>query len=108
MKTAHYKTMKNVACGSVRTIASGLAVACALMLSHPARAAEHGVTDSEIILGQSAPFTGPASHIGEQFNRGAQTYFDQINGQGGVFGRKITLVKRDDGLIPERTQMNTT
>jgi branched-chain amino acid transport system substrate-binding protein len=89
----------------------GLVVGCALLLlaASPARAAaEPGVSDNEIILGQSAPFTGAASHIGEQFNRGAQAYFDQVNAQGGVFGRKINLIKRDDGLVPERTQTNTT
>ena len=88
----------------------GLCAGCALFLiaANPVQAAERGVTDTEIILGQSAPFTGAAASIGEQYNRGAQAYFDQINAQGGVFGRKITLVKRDDGLVPERTQTNTT
>jgi ABC-type branched-subunit amino acid transport system substrate-binding protein len=71
------------------------------------QAAEHGVTDAAILLGQSAPFSGAAAHLGAQFSRGAQVYFEQVNAQGGVFGRKIVLVKKDDGLIPERTQVNT-
>lgn len=71
------------------------------------QAAEHGVTDSTIVLGQSAPFSGAAAHLGAQFSRGAQVYFDQVNAQGGVFGRRIMLIRKDDALIPERTQVNT-
>jgi branched-chain amino acid transport system substrate-binding protein len=78
-----------------------------LLGAQPVAAAEHGVTDAQIVLGQSAPFTGAAAHLGEQFNRGAQVFFDQVNAQGGVFGRRIVLVRKDDGLVPERTQTNT-
>ena len=86
-----------------------LAFGCAILLfgMNQLQAAELGVTDTEIRLGQSAPFSGAAAHLGEQFNRGAQVYFDRTNAQGGVFGRKIVLLKRDDGLVPERTQVNT-
>lgn len=79
----------------------------ALFGAHQACAVEHGVTETEIVLGQSAPFSGPAAHIGEQFSRGAQVFFDRVNAQGGVFGRRIILKKKDDGLVPERTQVNT-
>lgn len=58
-------------------------------------------------LGQSAPFSGPSAYLGEHFSRGAQVVFDQVNAQGGVFGRKIVLLKRDDQLVPELTQVNT-
>lgn len=86
-----------------------LAFGCAILVfaTNQLQAAEFGVTDTAIILGQSAPFSGAAAHLGEQFNRGAQVFFDRINAQGGVFGRKIVLLKRDDGLVPERTQVNT-
>ena len=60
-----------------------------------------------IVLGQSAPFTGPAAQLGIQFNRGARLYFEQVNAQGGVAGRSINLVHLDDGYEPDRCAENT-
>ena len=62
-----------------------LAFGCAILVfaTNQLQAAELGVTDTAIILGQSAPFSGAAAHLGEQFNRGAQVFFDRINAQGG-------------------------
>jgi ABC-type branched-subunit amino acid transport system substrate-binding protein len=72
----------------------------------PKAAIEHGVTDDKITIGQSAPFSGPSAKLGLQYSRGAQIYFDQVNELGGVFGRKIVMVKKDDTFIPEMTQVN--
>jgi ABC-type branched-subunit amino acid transport system substrate-binding protein len=55
-----------------------------------------GVTDKSILLGQSAAFSGPAAQLGIQMNVGTKAYFDYINAQGGVHGRKIELRTRDD------------
>jgi branched-chain amino acid transport system substrate-binding protein len=55
-----------------------------------------GVTAKTIVLGQSAAFTGPAAQLGIQMNAGTKAYFDHVNAQGGVFGRKIELKTRDD------------
>jgi ABC-type branched-subunit amino acid transport system substrate-binding protein len=55
-----------------------------------------GVTPKTIVLGQSAAFTGPAAQLGIQMNAGTKAYFDRVNAQGGVFGRKIELKTRDD------------
>ncbi|MEO7548434.1 MAG: ABC transporter substrate-binding protein, partial [Ramlibacter sp.] len=60
-----------------------------------------------IVLGQSAPFTGPAAQLGIQFNRGAKVYFNQVNAQGGVGKRTIELVNLDDGYEPDRCAANT-
>lgn len=60
-----------------------------------------------LVLGQSAPFTGPATQLGLQFNLGAQLYFDQVNASGGVNGRRIELKRLDDGYEPERCVANT-
>jgi len=60
-----------------------------------------------IVLGQSAPFTGPSAQLGLQFNLGAQLYFDQVNAAGGVNGRRIELKRMDDGYDPERCVANT-
>src|SRR5215813_5271390 len=55
-----------------------------------------GVTSRSIVLGQSAAFSGPAAQLGIQMNIGTKAYFDQVNAQGGVFGRKIEIKALDD------------
>ncbi|NMM06740.1 ABC transporter substrate-binding protein [Polaromonas sp.] len=64
-------------------------------------------SESKIILGQSAAFTGPAAQLGIQFYEGAKVYFDQVNAQGGVAGHLIEVRKLDDGYEPERCAENT-
>lgn len=44
-------------------------------------------TDSAIVLGQSAPLTGPAAQLGIQFKEGAKLYFNAVNAKGGINGR---------------------
>jgi branched-chain amino acid transport system substrate-binding protein len=66
-----------------------------------------GVTAERILLGQSVALTGPAAELGIQMRNGAKTYFDHINAQGGVHGRKIELLTLDDGYEPTRTAPNT-
>jgi branched-chain amino acid transport system substrate-binding protein len=61
-----------------------------------------GVTDQEIKLGTSAPYSGPASGFGVYGN--AQTaYFKMINEQGGINGRKINLISLDNAYNPPKT-----
>ena len=55
-----------------------------------------GVTSRSILLGQSAAFSGPAAQLGIQMNIGTKAYFDQVNAQGGVYGRKIEIKALDD------------
>lgn len=70
---------------------------------HLARAQAEG----RIVLGQSAPFTGPVAQLGVQFNLGAQLFFDQLNAQGGVGRRQVELRTMDDGYEPDRCAENT-
>lgn len=72
------------------------------VLIHPAHA-ETGVTDKEIRIGQYGPQTGPAALWGA-VARGTGCYFDMINAEGGIHGRKITYFLRDDGYMPPRTK----
>jgi len=65
--------------------------------------AERGVTDTEIRIGQWGPQTGPAALWGA-VARGTGCYFDMINAEGGIHGRKITYYLRDDGYMPPRTK----
>ncbi len=62
---------------------------------------------NKIILGQSAPFTGPAAQLGIQFFEGAKLYFEAVNAKGGIGGKTIELLKLDDGYEPERSVANT-
>src|SRR6185312_10547800 len=61
-----------------------------------------GVTDNEIRLGISAPFTGSAKELGNQMKLGIETAFNLINESGGVHGRQLRLVAADDGYEPMR------
>jgi ABC-type branched-subunit amino acid transport system substrate-binding protein len=65
--------------------------------------AETGVTDTEIRLGTWGPLTGPAALWGA-VPRGTRCYFDMINAEGGIHGRKITFFMRDDGYMPPKTK----
>jgi ABC-type branched-subunit amino acid transport system substrate-binding protein len=61
-----------------------------------------GVTDTEIKIGQSAPFSGPASVYG-QISTAETDYFKMINDQGGINGRKIVHIALDDGYSPPKS-----
>lgn len=81
------------------------AVAAALALAGAAGAAstaEPGVTATEIVLGGTVPLSGEAAAFGS-VGPGAKAYFDYVNAQGGVFGRKIRYVFYDDAYNPART-----
>ena len=54
-----------------------------------------GVTDTEIRIGSLLPLTGPAAPWGIPLAQGMQAYYDYINGQGGMYGRKIRLFVED-------------
>jgi ABC-type branched-subunit amino acid transport system substrate-binding protein len=82
------------------------ALVCAFLCAMPARA-EPGVTPSKIVLGQSAAFSGPAAQLGRDMNAGAMAYFKTVNDNGGVYGRRIELVTRDDGYEAARAEQNT-
>jgi branched-chain amino acid transport system substrate-binding protein len=61
-----------------------------------------GVTDTEIKIGQTMPYSGPASSIG-LVGRADAAYFRMINEMGGVNGRRINLISLDDGYNPSNT-----
>jgi ABC-type branched-subunit amino acid transport system substrate-binding protein len=65
-----------------------------------------GVTDTEIKLGQTMPYSGPASPFAT-IGRAEQAYFDKINDEGGVNGRKIKLISMDDAFNPAKTVEQT-
>ncbi|MGN8545209.1 ABC transporter substrate-binding protein [Bradyrhizobium sp. 13971] len=87
------------------------AVFCALMLAaaQPALADKKygpGVTDTEVKIGQTMPYSGPASAYGTQ-GRMEEAYYAMINAKGGVNGRKIKLISLDDAYSPPKTVEQT-
>jgi hypothetical protein len=73
----------------------------------PARAANApGVTDTEIKIGQTMPYSGPASAYGV-LGRTQAAYFKMINEQGGVNGRKLNLMSFDEGYSPPKAVEQT-
>jgi branched-chain amino acid transport system substrate-binding protein len=65
-----------------------------------------GVTDTEIKVGQTMPYSGPASAWGA-VGKGELAYVKMINDRGGVRGRKINLISLDDGFSPPKTVEQT-
>lgn len=71
-----------------------------------AQTQERGVTDTEIVIGSSQPLSGPAAFWGQGVGGGMAAYLAWINDQGGIHGRKIRLVLRDDSYLPTRAVAN--
>ncbi|HSV47991.1 MAG TPA: ABC transporter substrate-binding protein, partial [Ramlibacter sp.] len=61
-----------------------------------------GASDTEIRIGNTAPYSGPAAAIGN-LGRAQVAYWKSVNASGGINGRKVTLVSLDDGYSPPKT-----
>ena len=87
-----------------RTILA-LAPSAVAFAALPARAAKQygpGVTDTEIKIGNTGPYSGPLANA-SPIPLSMKAYFKMINAQGGVNGRKITWISYDDGYSPPKT-----
>ena len=82
---------------------TGTAVAIALSASsaYAQKKYDPGATDTEIKIGQTVPFSGPASAYAT-IGKAQAAYFNMINAQGGVNGRKINLIQYDDAYSPPK------
>ncbi|HXQ51079.1 MAG TPA: ABC transporter substrate-binding protein [Stellaceae bacterium] len=93
-----------------RSIATALAVLfCAAYAAAPARAEKNygpGVSDTEIKLGQTQPYSGPLSAL-SAVGRAQGAYIKMIDDQGGINGRKVNLISLDDGYSPPKTVEQT-
>jgi branched-chain amino acid transport system substrate-binding protein len=86
-----------------------LACALAIAIVSPAHAQKKygpGATDTEIKLGQTMPYSGPASAYGA-IGKAELAYFKMINDQGGINGRKVNLISLDDAYSPPRAVEQT-
>ena len=75
-------------------------------LAHAEKKYGPGVTDTEIKIGQTMPYSGPGSTYGT-IGKTEAAYFKMINDQGGINGRKINLISLDDGYSPPKTVEQT-
>ena len=85
----------------------GLLTVLAVTTSLVARADEIGVSAHAILFGQAAALEGPSSALGQGMRQGILAAFAEINAGGGVHGRKLQLVSRDDGYDPDRSVAQT-
>jgi len=87
--------------------AAAVICAVATMAVTAAGFAQDGVHDDRIVFGQSAALSGPAAELGIEMRRGIMAAFGEVNAAGGIAGRRIELVSRDDSYEPEAAVANT-
>ena len=88
--------MKHLATTSVLIVTAWLA-------GSPARAADQGFTDTEILIGDVEPVTGPPALLGVAHTLGMKVAAAEINAAGGINGRKVRYIFEDDGYVTART-----
>ena len=88
-------------------VVSSVAIAATALSTLPAQAAETGVSNTEIVLGTTVPMSGIAAPGYSKVAPAMQAYFDYVNEKGGIYGRKIRLVVKDDRYTPANTKTLT-
>jgi branched-chain amino acid transport system substrate-binding protein len=86
-------------------LAAAVALGLAAMTAGPAAAQKKydtGASDSEIKIGNTNPYSGPASAYGT-IGKTIAAYFNKVNADGGINGRKINFISYDDGYSPPKT-----
>ncbi|MCP1854178.1 MULTISPECIES: ABC transporter substrate-binding protein [unclassified Bradyrhizobium] len=83
--------------------AVALLLTTACLATGPATAADPGITDSEILIGDVEPLTGPPALLGVAASIGHKIAIAEANAAGGINGRKIKYVLEDDGYVTART-----
>jgi branched-chain amino acid transport system substrate-binding protein len=89
-------------------VSAVVALGAMVFTALPAQAADPGLTSKEIKLGISTPLTGTAALSYGKIPGAMKAYFDHINANGGVYGRKIKLIVRDDKYLPTLAATQTT
>jgi ABC-type branched-subunit amino acid transport system substrate-binding protein len=73
----------------------------------PPKLATPGKGQVNLVLGQSAPLSGPSARLGLDYREGALAWFNEVNRRGGIHGRQLRLVSLDDRYEPPLTLSNT-
>lgn len=77
-------------------VGSAIAIAGALAGNGPARAADPGISDNEIVIGMFGPLSGPVTAFGIDPIQGGKMWYEEVNKKGGIHGRKIRVQIEDD------------
>jgi branched-chain amino acid transport system substrate-binding protein len=88
-------------------ILTGLALLAGSLPSSLAMADEVGVSPDTILFGQVAALEGPSAALGQSTRQGLLAAFSEVNAKGGIHGRKLKLVSRNDGYDPDRSVVET-
>jgi ABC-type branched-subunit amino acid transport system substrate-binding protein len=81
---------------------AGIAAAAISVSTMAQKKYDTGATDTEIKIGDTKPYSGPASAYGT-IGKAIAAYFDKINAEGGINGRKVKFISLDDGYNPAKT-----
>jgi branched-chain amino acid transport system substrate-binding protein len=84
----------------------GSIVAAAALTAAAEKKYDTGASDTEIKIGQTKPYSGPASAYGTA-GRVQLGYFEKLNAEGGINGRKVRLISLDDAFTPPKTVEQT-
>jgi branched-chain amino acid transport system substrate-binding protein len=86
----------------IRLLAAVLSLALAQSVAYAQKKYDPGASDTEIRIGNTNPYSGPASAYGT-IGKSIAAYFRMVNEQGGVNGRKVNFISYDDGYSPPKT-----
>src|ERR1700743_1125842 len=81
---------------------AGLLAAAVASTASAQKKYDPGATDTEIKIGNIMPYSGPASAYAT-IGKTEAAYFNMLNSQGGIHGRKINVITYDDGYSPPKT-----
>jgi len=87
---------------AITTVLAGLLATAIAGTAHAEKKYDPGATDSEIKIGNIMPYSGPASAYAT-IGKTEAAYFNKINAEGGINGRKISFISYDDGYNPAKT-----
>ena len=91
----------------IRRFVLAAGASAVLAVTAMSASAQEGVSEKEIRIGMANALSGPASGLGVNLKAGADAYLARVNAAGGVNGRKIVLLSKDDGYEPEKTAAAT-
>jgi branched-chain amino acid transport system substrate-binding protein len=94
---------RHPAWGAAIALVAVLATACGSSSSTANTASAPGITATSITIGSHQPLTGPAAPGYSEISKASDAYFRWVNDNGGVYGRSINYLFRDDGYNPQNT-----
>ncbi|HZY54552.1 MAG TPA: ABC transporter substrate-binding protein, partial [Reyranella sp.] len=96
------KTKRRAFIGGVSAVALSTSYVASPHVARAQKKYDDGASDSEIKIGHTCPYSGPASAYGVN-GKAIVAYFNMINDKGGINGRKVNLISLDDGYSPPKT-----